>query len=178
MSHLQMQDFGSLPKPRLLGRMFRFLLGCACLSGLYEVGHLSSEIINAPFTSLPRLIWLSIGPLCVMNYVVNIGFGVNWRQLPVAVSIATIASLFLATYLLTGNPDHWVVGIVVLAWLGYFYAHLGISFILASIISTPGCEMRAIPQFFGYLSGKPAQEHQCPVSFITKFDEWESALHE
>lgn len=57
-------------------------------------------------------------------------------------------------------------------WMTYVYGHLGVSFVISSIIKTPGCEMRALPHLWGILSGKESKEHQCPA-FIRTIDEWE-----
>ena len=70
--------------------------------------------------------------------------------------------------------DHPLFGAALWAWLVYFFAHLGVSFILSAIIATPGCEMRAIPHLFGKISGRAVAEHHCPASFITGIDAWES----
>ena len=61
---------------------------------------------------------------------------------------------------------------VVTTWMIVIYGHLGISFVLATLLATPGCEMRAIPQLLGMASGKQAAEHYCPA-FIDKIDHWE-----
>lgn len=66
-----------------------------------------------------------------------------------------------------------IFGIPLVLWLGYFYTHLGLSFVLAAFIGTPGCEIRSMPEFLGRISGKPSEEHYCPAGFITAIDEWE-----
>lgn len=72
-----------------------------------------------------------------------------------------------------GDFNSPVLGVPLFVWLAYFYGHLGISFVLATALATPGCEMRAIPQLVGRITGHAAPEHHCPVSFITKIDAWE-----
>ncbi len=54
----------------------------------------------------------------------------------------------------------------------YVYGHLGISFILAAFLATPGCEMRALPHLLGMIAGGEAREHCCP-GFIEHIDRWE-----
>ena len=56
------------------------------------------------------------------------------------------------------------------------FAHLGYSFVLAGILATPGCEMRATHHLFSILSGKPVKEHHCPVGPLNTIDKWEHAL--
>jgi hypothetical protein len=44
-------------------------------------------------------------------------------------------------------------------------------------LGTPGCEMRAIPDLLGRLTGHTAQEHHCP-GFITPLDNWEARRYQ
>lgn len=41
-------------------------------------------------------------------------------------------------------------------------ANSGVSFLLASVLGTPGCEMRAIPHLAVLLTGRETREHFCP----------------
>ena len=111
--------------------------------------------------------------LCIFNYVVNIGFSRDWHRFPVFISVAVFALLALASYFITSSPSSPILGIPIVIWLAYFYAHLGISFVLAAILATPGCEMRAIPQLFNNIKGRHSMEHHCPSSIISGIDNWE-----
>jgi len=48
--------------------------------------------------------------------------------------------------------------------------------VLAALFATPGCEMRSIPEAVRRITGKPVQEHTCPIWFIAKIDDWERQL--
>lgn len=72
-----------------------------------------------------------------------------------------------------GSFDSLILGVPLNLWLGYFYGHLGVSFLLAAAIGTPGCEMRSIPELIGRARGTPSHEHRCPVGFLARIDEWE-----
>lgn len=72
-----------------------------------------------------------------------------------------------------GRFVRFVLGVPLNRWLGYFYGHLGVSFLLAAAIGTPGCEMRSIPELIGRARGTPSHEHRCPVGFLARIDEWE-----
>lgn len=76
-------------------------------------------------------------------------------------------------WLAFGSANHWLPGFALWLWLTYTFLHLGLSFVLAVIMATPGCEMRAIPGLFGRLTGHSADEHGCPATFITAIDNWE-----
>jgi hypothetical protein len=51
--------------------------------------------------------------------------------------------------------------------------NLGISFLLAATLATPGCEMRAIPEFIGKITHRESKEHLCPISILSGIDQWE-----
>ena len=78
-----------------------------------------------------------------------------------------------AAFVTSGSLDSPILGLPLNFWLAYFYGHLGLSFVLASLIATPGCEMRSIPEIIGQARGATSEEHHCPAGFITQIDEWE-----
>ena len=65
------------------------------------------------------------------------------------------------------------LGALAYAMTVYTFGHLGVSFVLAAFLATPGCEMRAMPDLLGRLTGRMAQEHHCPA-FIQPLDNWET----
>ena len=72
--------------------------------------------------------------IIIINYVVNIGFGKSWGRWPSYFSIGAALLLAVMAWLAFGTPDHPLFGAALWAWLVYFYAHLGVSFILSAII--------------------------------------------
>jgi hypothetical protein len=173
---LELVAEGTLRKPGPIGRLTRLALGIACLYTLATLMRYAETDINEPFSSLDNLALIILFPLCVFNYVINIGYSRSWGRWPLMVSLGLLVILAGVGYLITGSLNNQVFGIPLVLWLGYFYTHLGLSFVLAAVIATPGCEMRSIPEVLGRLSGKPGEEHHCPVAFITKIDEWEAGL--
>ena len=170
---LELVEEGSLTRPGPLGRLVRLLLGLACLYALYELFLNRESIIQTPVSVLPDIAIMAFATTFIINYVVNIGFGRSWGRWPSYLLIASMLVLAAAAWLLYGTPDHALPGTVLWAWMVYFFAHLGVSLVLSAVIATPGCEMRAIPELIGRMSGRPAAEHHCPAAFITKIDEWE-----
>ncbi len=170
---LELLDPGSLARPGPLGRLVRFALGALCLFALWDIVQHAETTITQPFSSLDNLALLILAPLCIFNYVVNIGFSKSWGFRPLAVSLAILALAAGIALLISGSFDHPIFGVPLILWLGYFYGHLGIAFILSAVIATPGCEMRSIPELIGRASGKASEEHHCPAAFIGKIDEWE-----
>ncbi len=171
---LEFVDSGTLLRPGIVGRMVRLLMGAACFYALFQISMNSSAIIYQPITVMPNLAVMSLVALCIVNYVVNIGFGKNWGRYPSFVSVMVLLVAAFAGWVYAGTPDHAILGFSYWLWLFYFFAHLGLSFVLAAVLATPGCEMRAIPELLGKIMGYSSQEHDCPVSLITKLDEWEA----
>ncbi len=170
---LALVDAGTLVRPGPLGRLLRLSLGALCLYVFVGVFYDVEWTTIQSFSSLDARLLVLLPPLFVFNYVVNIGFSRSWGQRPFIASVIALTVFGAVALLATGSLNSPLLGIPLNLWLGYFYGHLGLSFVLSALIATPGCEMRAIPELFGRLSGKPSQEHTCPVAFITKIDEWE-----
>lgn len=174
---LALLEQGTLERPGPYGRLVRLVLGILCSFTVYELFRIDTFIIQSPVTAIPGIIPMVIVAACIFNYVVNIGFGKSWGRWPLYISIAGFLTIAAISWLTFGSPDHPLPGIALWLWLLYLYAHLGFSFLLAAIIGTPGCEMRAIPEFVGKLSGRAVAEHPCPAACITKIDEWEQRRH-
>lgn len=173
---LELVQPGTLKRPGPIGRAVRLTLGALILYGLANIVQHAGTIVARPFSSLDNLVILIAVALCVFNYVVNIGFGRNWGWRPLLTALVVLALAAAGGFLATGSLDSAILGVPLVLWLGYFYAHLGISFVLAAILATPGCEMRSIPEALGRIRGQPTQEHHCPAAFIAKIDAWERRL--
>ena len=170
---LQFVHAGSLHRPGMIGRLLRFALGAFCLWVLAQLALYWQTTTSQPVSTLPNRVLVIGVPLYLINYVVKIGFGRSWGRRPLLVTVTVLAVAALAGWLLTGSPDNALLGTVLNLWLVYFYAHLGISFLLAALIATPGCEMRAIPELKGRITGNASEEHCCPVALLTRIDAWE-----
>lgn len=170
---LELVGPGTLERPGPVGRLLRLALGALCIYALWSVVRHAEGIIAQPFSSLESLVLLIVFPLFVFNYVVNIGFSKSWGRRPLIVSLIVLGLSACIAFLVSGSLDSPIFGVPLTLWLGYFYAHLGIAFVLAALIATPGCEMRSIPEAIGRVLGRPSEEHHCPASFVTKIDAWE-----
>jgi hypothetical protein len=170
---LDLVEAGSLARPGPIGRLVRLALGVGCLYVFGEILYYAEWTTTQPFSSLDNRFLLFLAPACVFNYVVNIGFTRNWAQWPLIFSLVALAIAAGTAYAVSGSFDSPVFGVPLNLWLAYFYVHLGVSFVLSALIATPGCEMRAIPEFIGRVSGRASEEHHCPAGFITQLDEWE-----
>ncbi len=169
---LHLVEPGTIVAPGPIGRTVRLIIGAACLYALYQLIIYRSSIIAMPITHVDNIWPMLIVPLFIINAVVNIGFGVSWGRWPAYFSVITLTLIALFSRVLAGTFDNFIFGAGLWIWLVYFYTHIGLSFTLAGVAATPGCEMRALPDLIGRLTGKPAQEHHCPA-FIGTIDNWE-----
>lgn len=171
---LELVDQGSLVRPGPIGRLVRLILGMFCLYGFWELVSVAPYVIERPFELLPNLALMILVVLCVFNYVVNIGFSKDWKSYPTLISLVILGIVGLLSFLSDDLVASTLFGLLLVLWMGYFYSHLGISFLLAAIMATPGCEMRAIPELFGKITKQNVKEHHCPSSIISGIDRWES----
>lgn len=171
MSEYKFSNPGSLPKPGWIGRSVR--LAMAFLSGyaLYILFRSKEDF----FSGVPdnAMLWvLILLAFHLLPPVVNIGFGKVWHSKPQIwyVIIFYLASLVGGNIEGTFNPE--VSGYFLFAMPVYVFTHSGIAFLFSSVLATPGCEMRSLPQLISVIAGKPSKEHYCP-GFIDNIDKWE-----
>ncbi len=159
---------GTLPIPGPIGRFVRLALGVLIAKFIYDwFVIIDSSDFGNPFI----LIWVAFSVMLV-PYVVNIGYGVNFGAMPRYVLLGVWLLAAIAGYLAEGALKSELLWSVIEGTQIYIYGHLGISFLLAAILATPGCEMRAIPHLLGKVSGSGSKEHYCP-GFIDNIDRWE-----
>jgi len=170
---LELVSAGTLTRPGPIGRLIRLALGVLCFYAFAEILVSVESTTMQPFSSLDNRVLLLLAPLCVFNYVVNIGFAKSWGRWPLIGSAAIGLIAAGSAFLITGGFDSPILGVPLNLWFVYFYGHLGLSFVLSAVIATPGCEMRAIPELIGRVSGTGSDEHHCPAGFLTQIDEWE-----
>ena len=171
---LKLDDAGSLPRPGPAGRIVRLAFGLLCASYVVGLIDISDDLMTLDGSIRP-VVWNGIlFGLFLVSYIVNIGFSRAWKKWPALVSVA---GLFVAAgigYMTQGTVESGVLARVVWVWELYVFSHLGIAFILAAVIGTPGCEMRAFHDLYSRLTGVPTEEHYCPVGPLSRIDRWEA----
>lgn len=171
---LKLDDPGSLAKPGPLGRIVRLLFGLLCAWYVSELLAASATLIASDGHILP-LLWNGIIPgLFLISYVINIGFSRSWGKRPAIASAVVLAVAALASYLSSGTVVTGLFARAVWVWELYLFAHLGLSFLLAAVIGTPGCEMRALHDLYSRITGNPTKEHYCPIGPLHPIDQWEA----
>ena len=162
----------TLVRPGPIGRVVRLLLGIFCCYGAYRYGESPNALVRHDFPDL----YLFVAPAVafwLLPPVVNLGFGVSWQRRPQGAVLLLAGAAALADFLLYGSFWGPPLGWVVFALTVYTLGHLGISFVLAALLGTPGCEMCSIPDLIGKATGRTALEHHCP-GCITPLDNWEA----
>jgi hypothetical protein len=172
---LKLDDAGTLPRPGPVGRIVRLAFGLLCASYVVGLIDISDDLMTTD-GHIRRLVLNGVlGGLFLVSYIVNIGFSQAWKKWPTFVSATVLLVVAGFGYLTQGTIETGVLARVVWGWELYVFSHLGVAFILASIIGTPGCEMRALHDLYSRLTGISTKEHFCPIGPLHSIDQWESA---
>jgi len=162
---------GTLQNPLIIGRMVRFLLGLSCFYFIYELIRYGDAVIFSLKYNV--MTWFAVLlAVYLVNHVISIGFGKKWGRRPQIILVLLSAGLIIVSLVAEGQVLGTPFRYFLYTFLFYLYLHLGTSMIIASIIATPGCEMRSIPHLYTMLTGNQTKEHFCP-GFIDNIDNWE-----
>jgi len=171
---LKLDEPGSLPRPGPVGRLARVALGILCLSYVNGLIQVSGSLLMAN-GHIHLVVWNGIFfALFLVSYVVNIGFSRAWKKWPAVVSATGLAIIAGVAYAMEGTVETNLLARSIWVWELYVFSHLGLAFILAGGIGTPGCEMRAFHDLYSRLTGVPTKEHYCPVGPLGPIDRWEA----
>ena len=171
---LKLEECGSLPKPGPVGRLVRLAFGALCLNFVYALWMTRGSLMTDA-GSLRLMLWVGTGfGLFLISYVVNIGFSKAWGKRPRLVSAVIILGFAISGQLQTGSFETLILAQMIHLWLLYIFTHLGTAFVIACIIATPGCEMRAFHHLYTLITGTPTLEHICPVGPLKPIDNWEA----
>ena len=171
---LKLDEPGSLPRPGPVGRAVRLGFGALCLYHVYWLLQLSGSLLDEG-GQVRSILWNgSLIGLLLVSYVVNIGFSRDWKKWPAIVSACVFLLLAAYGYFTAATAETLLLARALWVWELYVFAHLGGAFIVAGIIGTPGCEMRAFHDLYSRLTGKPTKEHYCPIGPLHPIDQWEA----
>lgn len=169
-------ELETLPPPGPIGRAVRLVLGAACLSVVAAVATHVSWFFSGRALDEGGLWLLTLVGIYMLPDVVNIGFSRAWKRR----SVLGFTALLLGVTAVAGRVMYGSVataptGTMVSVGLLYVYGHLGASFVLAAVLATPGCEMRAMPHLRALIAGGRTRERYCP-GVLTPIDRWEWKL--
>lgn len=175
---------GTLVRPGPIGRGVRLLMAALLLKFVWNLvrGPLVAAAAGQGLASwsVPRdpLFWVVMVALFWgFPYVVNLSLGKDWRHRSQATVLGIVLSLGLFTLWRYGSFWSPALGWFLLLWLMLSCAYGAVAFLLAGLLGTPGCEMRAFHHLRVRLSGGERTEHHCP-GFLDKIDVWEARLRE
>jgi len=157
----------TLPRPGLLGILVRLALAAAVGSmGYSAIFHAAGfwDGYEDPLASLSLLV-----PLVLLSsWVVNELLQRSWRWWP-SLALLLGAALAVGAGALKSDAFGPAYGIYLWAWTLAFSLLLGPAFVLAAVLRTPGCEMRAYAHLWAMLRGGDVGEVACP-GWIDRLD--------
>jgi hypothetical protein len=171
---LKFDETGTLPRPGLIGRLVRLAYGVLCLWYVDSLIQMYPNLLAAD-GHIGAAVWIGVFPgLFLISYVVNIGYSRAWKKWPAIVSAASFIGIASYGYLAEGAVETDALARAIWGWELYLFVHLGMAYVLAAIIRTPGCEMRAFHDLYSRVTGIPTKEHYCPVGPLHPIDQWEA----
>lgn len=171
---LRLAEPGSLPKPGPIGRLLRLVFGLACLYYVTGLIQTSANLMGSD-GHIKAIVWNGVpSGLILVSYVINIGYSRAWKKWPAAASAGICAVIAAYGYLTAGAIETSALARAVWVWELYLFSHLGGAFLLAAVIGTPGCEMRAFHHLYSRITGEATKEHICPIGPLHPVDRWEA----
>jgi len=168
-------ECGSLTKPGPIGRCVRLVLGALSLYYVFGLWTIRQDLLSGS-GDVQALIWNGILPtLLLISYVVNIGFSCAWKKWPALIALGLIIGAGIFGFIQSGHLETMILAETIWGLELYVFTHLGLSFVLAAVLATPGCEMRSLYHLYSKITGKPTKEHHCPVGPLNRLDKWEHA---
>jgi hypothetical protein len=170
---LKLDNPGSLLRPGPIGRLVRFAYGVVFIWFVVGLLDVSSDLLSeSGHIRWILALGLVIG-LYLINYIINIGYSRAWKKWPALISSGLFFAIAGIGYLTEGTIQTELLARSLWLWEIYLFLHLGSAYVIASVIGTPGCEMRAYHDLYSQLTGVPTKEHYCPIGPLNPIDQWE-----
>jgi hypothetical protein len=134
-----------LPKPGLIGRLVRLVLGGLLLYFLLNIVVVipwrARDFLAAQTAwNVPGGAWWIAAIVCflALPIVINSGFGRHWGGWPRVAFLFLAAGAILWDWLAYGAFWAWPLAGLVFLLIAYVFAHAGISYLVAAFAATPG----------------------------------------
>lgn len=163
-----------LPIAGPLGRTVRLLSAGLCGVAVWQLARVAPSLAAGQGIWFPGLALFALPAVWVLPYVIDIGLGRSWGRRSVYVVLGGLLVLAAMGFALKGTLWTPALGIALMVWLGYTYLHLGVAFLIAAAIATPGCEMGSLRHLASRLRGREYGGVICPA-FLHPLDRWEAA---
>lgn len=110
----------------------------------------------------------------LLPWTVNLGFNKKWHSKPLIAALIALGLAANVGFAAGGSLWNVPTALVLYVITIYVHGHMGICHVIAALIATPGCEMRAIPQVWSKITRSNTEFHVCPGMW-SKIDDWEHA---
>ena len=132
-----MNETATLPTPGWLGRGVRLVLAAFFL--YWFVGISSGYRLGGHPNPSDLLAWVALVYVAwALPEIVNLGFRVHWGPWPRYAFLSLLLLGGAVDLALGGGLPGPVFGLVFFATLAYAFGHLGLSFLVAAIVASPG----------------------------------------
>jgi hypothetical protein len=162
--HAGNDRYDSRPGPAVpgpVGLLIRVVLGVAAVYALVEL--VTKWDIFRDLNLIESDFWfITLFTLCLLADVFNIGLRRRWGPWPIVVFLAGAGVLGAVGYLT--SREVWTTALAAWVYAGdlLVFAALSVSFPVAIITRTPGCELNALPRLVARLRGRAdAETRRC-----------------
>ena len=157
----------AMPGP--IGLLIRVVLGVAAVYALVEL--VTKWDIFRDQNLIESDFWfVTVFTVCLLADVFNIGLRRRWGVWPIVVFLAGAAAIGSASYLTAG--EIWTTALAAWMYAGdlVVFAALSVSFPVAIVMRTPGCELNALPKLVARLRGTADEETRRCLLGVDLFD--------
>jgi hypothetical protein len=156
-------------RPDPIGLLIRMVLGAAAVYALVEL--VTKWDIFRDQNLIESDFWfVTVFTACLLADVFNIGLRRRWGVWPIVVFLAGAAAIGSASYLTAG--EIWTTALAAWMYAGdlVVFAALSVSFPVAIVMRTPGCELNALPKLVARLRGTADEETRRCLLGVDLFD--------
>jgi hypothetical protein len=151
----EMRPGRAVPGP--VGLLIRVVLGAAAVYALVEL--VTKWDIFRDQNLIESDFWfVTVFTLCLLADVFNIGLRRRWGVWPIVVFLAGAAAIGSVGYL--ASREIWTTALAAWVYAGdlVVFGALAVSFPVAIVTRTPGCEFNALPRLVARLRGTADEE--------------------
>jgi hypothetical protein len=156
-------------RPGPIGLLIRMVLGAVAVYALVEL--VTKWDIFRDQNLIESDFWfVTVFTVCLLADVFNIGLRRRWGVWPIVVFLAGAAAIGSASYL--ASREIWTTALAAWVYAGdlVVFAALSVSFPVAIVMRTPGCELNALPKLVARLRGTADAETRRCLLGVDLFD--------
>jgi hypothetical protein len=160
-----------LAGPGPVGLLVRVVLGAAAVYALVELVTQWDSFRDRNLIK-SDLWFITVFTLCLLADVFNIGLRRRWGVWPLVIFLAGAAAIGSVGYPAAGEV--WTTALAAWVYAGdlLVFAALSVSFPVAIVTRTPGCEFNAIPRLVARLRGTSDEETRRCLLGVDLFDKY------